>query len=251
VTISDAEGNTQAWKICDLETGKVEPVNLPVPTSEVAMIALRDDRTVLWLTGSPPLDKGNNRVDRRSALPESGEFPHPGKPYVLWSWKINSADPPARLYAAGTQWLEWSLSDRPDRLEVGRVSESRPARVEHVALDLTQSPPAESPISDEEMIALRARQDRSFDGRFALKLVSAGRFVPECIVDTKAGRRFGMQSGALAFRAVSLWWSPTAHKFILEAPEVKLAAGGWRWPHSAEEIYESALVVYFVDMDSQ
>jgi hypothetical protein len=156
-----------------------------------------------------------------------------------------------QLYAARTQWLEWSRSDKPERLHICRVSEKPPARVEYVALDFTQSPPAESPISEHEFVTNRALQDSSFDGRFALELRGAGRFAPECMVDTKAGRRFGMQLGATTSGVVSLWWSPNAHKFIMDAPEVKLRGSGWRWPHGADEIYESALVVYFVDMDRQ
>ena len=107
ISIWDAQGKIQAWKICDLETGKVEPVNFPVPLSEITVVALRDDGTVLWLSGSGPLDKENRPWPRANPVPESGEFPHPGKPYAVWSWKINSADAPAQLYAAKTQWLGW------------------------------------------------------------------------------------------------------------------------------------------------
>jgi hypothetical protein len=250
IPIPDAEGKSQALKICDLEAGTVEPVNFPVPLSEITVIALRDDGSVLWLSGSGPLDKENRPWPRANPVPESGEFPHPGKPYVVWSWKVNSADAPAQLYAAKTQWLSWGRSATTGRLNVVRVAENPPARTEYVALDFTQSPPAETTISEEEFgRTWRLPQDKSFDGRFAHEWGITGRFAPACIVDTKSGRTFGMQS--TAFIGVSLYWSPSAHKFLLELPELKLTGGRWHWRDSSEEMFEGAMVVYFVDMDRQ
>jgi hypothetical protein len=250
IAMRNVRNETSGWKICDLETGKVEPVNLPVPASEPAVIALRDDGSVLWLSGSPPLDNRNRPVSRFAPLPESGQFPHPGKPYVVWSWKINSADAPARLYTAKTQWLEWSRPSKPGRLQVCRVAENPPARIEYVALDFTQSPPAEAAIPEEEFGA-NWTPPCSFDGRFALVWGTTGKFAPECIVDVQAGRKFGMESAAVTFRAGSIWWSPSAHKFLMQIPAVRLKGGRWRWPHSSEEMFEAAMAVYFVDMDRQ
>ena len=248
----DRRGNILAWKICDLETGAVEPVNFPVPLSETTVIALRDDGTVLWLSGSGPLDKENRPWPRANPVPESGEFPHPGKPYVVWSWKINSADAPARLHAAKTQWVHWERSAEPGRLCVLRVAESPPARTEYVALDFSQSPPAETTISEEEFDRTwRQPQDRCFDGRFAFEPKDAGRFAPGWIVDTKTGRKFGMVSRATAYNDASLWWSPGAHKFLMEVPEFVLAGGRWHWRHMSEEMFDTVFVVYFVDMDRQ
>lgn len=250
IPIPDAEGKTQAWKICDLETGTVEPVNFPVPVSEIAVIALRDDGSILGLSGSGPLDKENRPWPRANPVPESGEFPHPGKPYVVWSWKINSADAPAQLYAARTQWLLWGRSDKPERLHVFRVAENPPARTEYVALDFSQSPPAEITISEEEFgRTWRLPHDRSSDGRFADEWGITGRFAPACILDTKSGRKFGIQS--TAFSPACLYWSPSGHKFLMEIPEVKLTGGRWHWRGSSEEMFEAAMVVYFVDMDRQ
>jgi len=252
ISIRDAQWKTQAWKICDLETGTVEPVNFPAPLSEITVIALRDDGSVLWLSGSGPLDKENRPWPRANPVPESGEFPHPGKPYVVWSWKVNSADAPAQLYAAKTQWLSWAHSATTGRLNVVRVAENPPARTESVELDLTRSPPTTAAISAAESGTMRSpAEDRSFDGRFALERGSAGRFAPGWIVDTKTGRKFGMVSRATAYNDASLWWSPGAHKFLVEVPELMLAGGRWHWRHMSEEMFDTVFVVYFVDMDRQ
>ena len=49
-----------------------------------------------------------------------------------------------------------------------------------------------------------------------------------------------------------LSWSPSAHKFLMEVPEVKLApAGCGAGIASSEEMFESTMVVYLVDMDRQ
>jgi len=239
-----------AWKVCDLASGKVEPVNSPLPLNETYAIAFRDDGTVLWLSGSPPLDKGNNRVYQYTPVPESGEFPHPGKPYVVWSWKINSTESPAQLYAARTQWLEWNRWDKPERLRVCRVSEKPPARAEYVELDFTQSPPREATITEEEFDA-RGPPARSFDGRFTLETGRAGVFTPEFIVDTKTGRKFSMPSTGELMGLTFPLWSPSANKFLMEVPETKLAPGFWCWHREFGQSFERTMVVYLVDMDRQ
>jgi len=253
ISIGDAQGETRAWKIFDLATGRIEPVNFPVPLKEVSVLALRDDRTVLWLSGARPLDKGDNRTDYRTPLPESGEFPHPGKPYVAWSWKINSAESPKQLYAARTQWLDWSRSGKPEQLHVRRITENPPARLECVALDFTQSPPAEKTISEEEFgSAWRPPQKRSFDGRFAVEAGKSDLFSPAFIVDTKTGRKFRMPTLASLLGMASLRWSPSANKFLLEVPEVNLEGELWRWRRDFEKTFESSTTgVYLVDMDRQ
>ncbi|MGD1001387.1 MAG: hypothetical protein ABSA67_11900 [Candidatus Brocadiia bacterium] len=247
----DRRGKILAWKICDLDTGKVEPVNLPMPVSEVDLIALHDDLTALWLRGSLAMDKGNLKVSRHVPVPESGDFQVPGKPYVVWSWKVNSADSPVKVCAAKTQWLDWRPSDEPGRIRVCRVSENPPARVEYVELDFTQSLPAEATISEEEFVTTwTPRPASSFDGRFAFE-IGGGRFAPAWIVDTKAGRKFGMQLQAVILGTVPLWWSPKAHKCLMEIPEVKLTGGRWHWRRGSEGMFDAAMVVYFVDMDRQ
>jgi len=253
ISIWNAPRDPLAWQICDLETGKVEPVNLPLPLKDGSAITLRDDQTVLWLSGSRPLDKGNNPVNHRTSLPESGEFPHAGKPYVVWSWKVNSAGAPAQLYAAKTQWVGWGRSDKAERLHVCRISESPPARIEYVALDFTQSPPSVTTISEEDFESQPpwTSQARSFDGRFTVEGGSSGFFAPAFIVDTKTGRKFNMQSAATLTGMLSLHWSPSANEFVMEVAEAKLAGELWRWNRELEKTIEIASVVYFVDMDRQ
>jgi hypothetical protein len=56
----------------------------------------------------------------------------------------------------------------------------------------------------------------------------------------------------LSFGGGSLRWSPTAHKFLMEVPEMKLAGGGlWRWHRESGNPFEITMAVYFVDMDRQ
>jgi hypothetical protein len=242
-----------AWKVYDLETGEVETVNFPVPLKEVSPITLRDDGTVLWLSGSRPLDKGNYPTTHLTPLPESGEFPHPGKPFVVWAWKINSVDAPAKLYAAGTQWLEWRRPDKSQRLYVCRVSENPPARVECVTLDFAQSPPAQTTISQDEFEFHQPwmPRTRSFDGRFAFAAAERGFFAPAFIVDTKTGRKFRLPAPAMPFGPSYVHWSPSENKFLIEVTQSKLPAGLWRWRRDTEKTLEPATVVYFVDMDRQ
>ncbi len=253
VPVQDAQGETIAWKICDLETGKVEPVNFPVPLKEITVVALRDDQTVLWLSGSLAMDRGNQKVSRHVTPPENGEFQQPGKPYVVWSWKNNSADSPAQIYAAKTQWLDWRRSNKPGRLRVCRVSENPPARVEYVALDFTQSPPGEAAISEDEFESIgMPSHARSFDGRFAVTARKAEAFAPAFIADTKTGREFRTPWWATLFGMISISWSPSADEFLMEGPELKLPPGGlWRWHHKPGEFFEGNSAVYLVDMDRQ
>jgi hypothetical protein len=253
IPTGDAQGETSAWKICDLAAGKIEPVNFPVPLKEISVLALRDDETVLWLTGSGPLDKDNRPWAWANPVPENGEFPHPGKPYVIWSWKINSAEAPTQLYAARTQWFNWGRKDKPERLHVCRVAENPPARVEYVALDFTRSPPAVATISEEEFgTTWRPPQDRSFDGRFTVAAGKSDLFSPAFIVDTKTGRKFRMPTLASLLGMASLRWSPSANKFLLEVPEVNLEGELWRWRRDFEKTFESSTTgVYLVDMDRQ
>jgi hypothetical protein len=252
IPLENLQDKVLAWKICEVATGKVAPAKLPAELNDDSVIALRNDLTVLWLSGSRPLDKGNNQVNRYNDLPESGEFPHPGKPYVVWSWKINSTESPAQIYAAKTQWLEWQRG-RPERLYVWRIAENPPARVEQVALDLAKSPPAEATNAKEGFQLSAQPQAQSFDGRFTVEANEARSFAPAFIVDTKTGRKFSIQLGAmLSFGGGSLRWSPTAHKFLMEVPEMKLAGGGlWRWHRESGNPFEITMAVYFVDMDRQ
>ncbi len=60
-----------------------------------------------------------------------------------------------------------------------------------------------------------------------------------------------MVSRATAYNDASVWWSPDAHKFLVEVPEFILAGGRWHWRHMSEEMLDTVFVVYFVDMDRQ
>jgi hypothetical protein len=251
VFLQDEKGETYAWRICDVETGKVGPVNLPMPLGKVSVIALRNDQTVLWLSGSVPLDKDNKLVESRAPLPGNGEFPHPGKPYIVWAWKVNSAAAPAQLYAARTQWLNWRRSGKPEQVDVCRISESRPAQREYVALDFTSSPPAEITISEEQFDTdWRMQHDDSFDGRFAATTMSEDVSAPPFIVDRKTGRQFHIRTW-IAWFGVILHWSPNAHKFLMAIPETKYGGAAWRWRRDFNEAFEETIVVRLVDMDRQ
>jgi hypothetical protein len=250
VPILDVNGDTVAQRICDLETGKVEPVNFPVPLKDISVFALRNDRTVLWLSGSFPLDKNNNRWAWANPVPENGEFPHPGKAFGVWAWKVNSPDPPAQLYAARTQWLGWTHSSHPpEQLRVRRVSEKPPLRAECVSLDFTQSPPAEKAISEDDFHVPWLPQNSSHDGRFEGVGGRAGSLGAKFIFDARTGKKFrmpGFFEGSLP-----AYWSPSENKFLMEVAEVKLVERRWHWYHNLDEAFGGNLAVYFVDMDRQ
>ena len=246
IRIQVGDGAVTVWEICDLTTGQIEPVNFPGPPEKIRILSLRNDQTLLWLTGSAPLDKKGYEVNRFVTLPEGGEFAQPGKPYVVRSWKINSAESPRQVYAAKTQWLQWTISNTPEQLHVCRLSENPPLRREFVALDFAQSPPVEAAISEGEFDLPWGPKNRSFDGRFTVAANRSNSFSPAFIMDTKTGRNFRMQSGPRLF---SVWWSPISHKFLMEVPEMKLAGGLWRWHHWPEDIFERVEAVYLVDMD--
>ena len=247
IAVTDAPGGNLSWRICDLETGKVAPVNFPVPLKDISVIAPRSDGTVVWLTGSRPLDKGKNLATRRTALPESGEFPYPGVLYRMWTWKINSAEPPAQIYSAKTQWLEWHVTLVPGQLYVWRVSEKPPAHVECVEIDLRQSRPTETVIPEEVTNVPLAQLSESYDGRFEPVASKAGVLYME---DTKTGKMLPLLATIRLF-GPAFGWSPSANQFLVQLPELSLREGLWCWHRGFEKTFETSMAVYFVDMDRQ
>ena len=247
--ILDENDNVLAWRLCDVDTGKVESVNFPVPPKDASLFAFRDDLTILWTSGSGPMDEHNAPWAYARPLPENGEFPHPGKLYTVWSWKINAAKPPSQLYAAKTQWLECRRSRSSEQLRVRRVSERPPARVEFAVLDFTQSPPAEKIISEREFEqGAPPPPDSSRDGSYQVvgRSFSSSPELP-FVLDTKTGRKFPLPPMTLR----PLHWSPMGDKFLMEVAEDTIAGGRWRWHSTMDEVFEAVMVVYFVDMDRQ
>jgi hypothetical protein len=244
--------NRESWplacKICDLRSGEIEPVNFPAPVKDVSVIALLDDRIVLWATGSLPTDNQNRAWHYPDRLPSNGEFAHPGKRYTVWSWKINSGQPPKQIYAAKTQWLEWKRARKPGQLDVCRLSEKAPPHTEFVTLDLSRSPPAERAASGKDFALIWGPwifESSSHDGRFKLLFGQSDLFY---LVDTKTGRRFPMPGGLLNFHGVR--WSPTANQFLFERSELKLGDELFSWRHDiTDALKERRSIVYFVDMD--
>jgi hypothetical protein len=221
-------------------------------------------------------------------LSENGEFPHPGKLFGIWTWKVNSSDPPAQVYEARTQWIdweraeesgehltgkvsstgwqwrEWKRSEKPGKLYVQRISESRPAHVESIAIDFTKAPAVESEVPTEVIDFSNPKRTSSFNGRFksftptnpvhlwdnGIVITSGPDFLPPAfVVDTKTGRKWRMVGASLFFSTMPTpCWSPSANEFLVEVWEPKLAVGLWQWHR---ETFEFTSVVYLVDMDRQ
>ncbi len=237
----------QTWKVCDLSTGELRSLFVPVPDAEVRMVWIRDDGTLLWLTGSRPLDKGKNAVSRHTPLPPNGQFPYPGESYRIWRWKPGNSEDPAAIYAARTQWLGWAPSKVSEGLYVCRIAETPPPRVEYVEVDLSTSECIVSSASDD---VLDWDYGMRTNGRFVVR-EEEGLFGRLLVADLLTGktRRIRTASPLLA-GLEGPWWSPTANRFLLAWPKWVPAQDfwSWHWYRDPKRILTFEHVVHLVDL---
>jgi len=240
----DEEDDPGELHMIDLVTGETQPLVLPAGTGPVVETRIRDDGSLLWLSGVWPRNEDGDRIYSDDDLPADGKFAHPGKLFVLWLWDPAADVQPSRLYTAKTQWLICRTAEEFRQIFVSRLTAAAPLRRETIELDMTGDEITETPRSEP---SFRPQSAESDDGRFVVRMEEGWALHQNkvSIEDRLSGRSASLRFGVWN----SGWWrpfQPGGHKRLFERLAFRRDLWGWGFEKHQRVVSE----VYMLDLDT-
>lgn len=233
--------------VFEFASQQLRPLLLPPLTPTPKAVGISDLGEVYFLSGAAPRDHVGEPVSYGAPVPQDGVYPHPGTPYSIWESGPNGSEPFRKVYEATTPWLEWRTSRDGLRLDVRRVSDSRPAHAEQVWIDFSSVPPKTIP----QILQGHAAFDRCRSEHYELLTFFSGRRVPT-IVDLATGRPklLNMPACMVCAYVSRDAWSPDGRFLLIPGTTLRPDFSFWGWTHRSSDIDRTfTRAVYLVDCD--